>query len=56
MSGRDYEVREPTQRREQTVGSEDLSRGLQGEAEDPQPTESQDDAEARRDLWSTDTR
>ena len=28
MSGRDYEVQEPTQRREQTVGSEDLSRGL----------------------------
>ena len=31
---------------------EDLSGELQGESEGPQPTESKDDAEARRDFWS----
>ena len=52
LSGREYEFREPTQRRERTVGIEDLSGELQGELEGPQPTESKDDAEARRDFWS----
>ena len=40
LSGRDYEFREPTPRREQTVRSEDLSRELQGEPGEFQPTES----------------
>ena len=31
LSGRDHEFREPTQRREQPVGSEDVSGELQGE-------------------------
>ena len=39
-------------RREQTVRSEDLSGELQGELEESQPTESNDDAEARTDFWS----
>ena len=52
LSGRDHEFREPTPRREQLVGSEDLSGELQGEAEGLQPTESQDDAEARKDFCS----
>ena len=51
-SGRDYEFRVPTPRREHTVGSEDLSGELQGEPGEPQPTESKDDAEARADFWS----
>ena len=49
---RDYEFREPTPRREQTVRSEDLSGEVQGEPEEPQPTESRADAETRRDFWS----
>ena len=44
--------RTPTQRREQTARSEDLSGELQGEREGPQPTKSKDDAEARKDFWS----
>ena len=52
LSGRDYEFREPTLRREQAVRSEDLSGELQGELGEPQPTESKDDAEARPDFWS----
>ena len=52
LSGRDYEVREPTLRREQTVESEDFSRELQGEPEESPTTESTDDAEARADFWS----
>ena len=52
LSGRDHEFREPAQRREQPVGSKDLSRELQGEPEGPQPTESKNDAEARKDFWS----
>ena len=39
-------------RREQTVRSEDLSRELQGEPGESQPTESTDNTEARRDSWS----
>ena len=46
--GRDIGFREPTLRRERTVRSEDLSGELQGESEEPQPTESRDNAEARR--------
>ena len=52
LSGRDHEFREPTLRPEQLAGSEDLSGELKGEPEGPQPTESKDDAEARRDFWS----
>ena len=51
-SGRDYEFREPSLRLRQTVGSEDLSGELQGESEEPQPTEPKNDAEARKDFWS----
>ena len=52
MSVRDYEFREATLRRRQTVWSEGLSGDFQGESEEPQPTESKDDAEARKDFWS----
>ena len=52
FSGRDYEFREPTLRREQTVRSEDFSGDLQGEPGESQPTESTDDAEAWADFWS----
>ena len=52
LSGRDWEFREPTPRRKQTVGSADLSGNFQGESEELQPTEPTDDAEARKDLWS----
>ena len=52
LSGRDYEFREPTPRREPTVRSADFSRELQGEPGESQPTESTDDAEARKDFWS----
>ena len=52
FSGRDYEFREPTLRREPTVRSEDFSRELHDEPGVSQPTESADDAEARADFWS----
>ena len=52
LSGRDHEFREITPRREQPVGSEDLSGELQCELEGPQPPESKDDAEAQNDVWS----
>ena len=52
LSGRDHEFREPTLMWEQPVRSEDLSGELQGEPEGFQPTESKDDAEARKDFWS----
>ena len=42
----------PLLRREKPVRSEDLSGEPQGESGAPQPTESKDDAEARRDFWS----
>ena len=51
LSGRDYEFRPLTPRREQTVRSEDFSGELQGESGESQPTESTDDAEARADFW-----
>ena len=50
VSGRDYQFREATPRREQTARSEDLSGELQGEPKEPQPTELKDDAEARKEL------
>ena len=53
LSGRDHEFREPTQRQEQPVRSEDLRGELQGEPEEFQPTETKDDSEARGDSWST---
>ena len=52
LSGREYEFREPTPRRERTARSEDVSGELQGERLGPQPTESKDDAEARANFWS----
>ena len=52
LSGRDYEFRKPTPRREQTVRSEDCSGELEGEPGESPPTESTDDAEARADFWS----
>ena len=52
LSEGDHEFREPALRRKQPVWSEDLCGELQGEPEDPQPTETKDDAEARADLWS----
>ena len=51
MSARDHEFREATLRREQPVGSEDLVGELQGEPEGPQPGETTDDTEARKDFW-----
>ena len=51
LSGRDA-FRGPTLKREQLVGSEDLSEELQGEPGEPEPTGSKDDAEARADSWS----
>ena len=52
LSGRDYEFREPTPRREPTVRSEDFSRELHAESGESQPTEPTDDAEARAVLGS----
>ena len=52
LSGRDYEIREPTLKRERTVRSEDCSGDLRGEPEGFQPTETKDDAEAWKDFWS----
>ena len=50
LSLRVHEFREPTLRREQPVGDEDLSGELQGEPEGFQPTETKDDAEHRNDF------
>ena len=53
LSVRDFEIREPTPRREQTVKERRFQREeLQGEPGRSQPTESTDDAEARADFWS----
>ena len=52
LSGRDYDFRESTPRREQPVRSEDFSGELKGEPVEYQPTETKDDAEARADCWS----
>ena len=51
-SGRDYEFREPTLRRQPTIRSEDLSGESQGDREEFRPEESEDDEEARADFWS----
>ena len=50
LFGRDHEFREPTQRREQLIGSEDLSGELSRRTGRAQPTK--DEAEARKDFWS----
>ena len=47
-----YEFRETTPRREQVVRRENISGELHGEQEGPQPTESKDDAEVRKDFWA----
>ena len=52
LSGRFYEIREPTLRREQTVRREGFRGELQGELGERQATESKDDAEACADLLS----
>ena len=52
LSGRDHEFREPTLKWKQTVRIEDPSGELRGDQEGPQPTESQDDAEERKDFLS----
>ena len=46
LSGRDYEFRAPTLRREQPGRSEDLSGEIRGESEEFQLAELTDDAEA----------
>ena len=50
LSGRDYEFRESTPRREPTVRSEGFNKELPAEPGESQPTESTDDAEARADF------
>ena len=52
LSGRVYEFREPTLRRDPTVRSDYLSGEIQGESGESQPAEPTDDAEARADFWS----
>ena len=52
LSGRDFEFRVPTPRREQPVRSENLSGAIEGESEESQPAEPTDDAEASADFWS----
>ena len=52
LSGRGYELREPTPRREDTVRFESLRGEFHGETEGSQPTEMRDDAEAIADFWS----
>ena len=52
MVQQNYEFREPTLWREQTVRSEDLSRELQGESGESQTVHTKDDGEAPADVWS----
>ena len=52
LCGKDHEVRESTQKREQPVRSEDPREELQGNSERSQPTTTKDDTEARNDFWS----
>ena len=52
LSGRDYELREPSPRWEQTEWSENLSGETRGASGETQPSEPTDDAEARADFWS----
>ena len=49
---RDYELQEPTLRREFTVSRENLSGESQGDREEFQSEETKVDAEAREDSWS----
>ena len=52
FSGRDYEIRELTLRRESTVLSWNLSGESQGDREEFQTEETKDDAETKEDFWS----
>ena len=52
LSGRDYEFREPTPRREQSERRKVFSEKLRGVTRESQRTESTDDAEARGDFGS----
>ena len=52
LSGRDYEIREPTLGRESTVRRQKLSGESQGDREEFQPAEAKEDAEARNDFCS----
>ena len=52
LLGRDHEFREPAPRQERPERSAVLSGESQGEPEEFQPTETKDDAEARKDFWS----
>ena len=52
LSGKDYEFRWSTLRREPTVRSEDFSREIHDEPGESQPTETTDDAEVRAGFWS----
>ena len=51
-SVRDYEFQEPTQIRERTVRTENLSGESQGDRDEFQPEETKDDAETQWDFWS----
>ena len=52
LSGRDYEIQEPTLGREHTVKRENLSGESQGDREEFHPEETKDDAETQKDFWS----
>ena len=52
LLGRDYELHEPTPRREQIVRSEGLSGDSLGAAEESQPTEQEDETAVLKDFWS----
>ena len=52
LSGRDYEFRESTRRREPTVRSEDLSGEIHVDPGESQSTETTDNAEVCADFWS----
>ena len=52
LSGRDYELQEPTQRREPTVRTENLSGESHGDREGFQPEETKDDEGINKDFWA----
>ena len=52
LSGRDYEVQEPTLTREYTVRRENLSGESHGDGEEFQPEESKDDEGINKDFWA----
>ena len=52
LSGRDYEIQEPTLGREHTVKRENLSGESHGDREEFHPEETKDDAETQKDFWS----